>query len=583
MIAAALDVVALVLAVAAAACARRSCHWLDRVRDTAPDTVPEPTVSLLVPARNEAGNVGTCVAGLIAQDLPDVEVLLLDDASDDDTAALARAAFAAAPDRFRWRVVGGDGPPPGWIGKTWACEQLATLAHGEWLFFLDADTRLAPEGARRAVAAARATGADVVSFLPRYRGAHWVNRLVVPWLYHFLVALVPLPEVTRWLHPRLAIANGQALLVQRAAYERLGGHAAVRADVVEDVSLAIAAKRRGLRVALADGSAWLECVMYRDAGDAARGFLRNFQAAARLHPAQWLALLTALALVGLWPWGRLGSTPVGAVTLLLTTLTFGALVWRFRQHVAAVACWPLTLAALLAVASCGGALALLRQPVRWRGRRIGLATALVTTAAATGPLLGLALAAGNAMTPSLVADRSATTSPDIGSPRIEGATPATVPAPLAGLALADQSGRTWTLDELDGTPVVIVVGDRGTSDDATRWGERLGRARPSRFAPWRTPGAVTLLSVARLPDVPSFARPAVLALLPGPPVEPRPSSPLLLDWGGRLTARLALPDDAAAVVILGPRHDERARATGPSDDAAVARLVAALDAVTEGP
>jgi len=575
-VAPALDLVALALALATALCARRSCRWLDtqrvaadavaaRPRWTAPPAAGDgassrrdaaaggdagagaPRVSLLVPARNEAANVAACVAGLAAQDLPGVEALLLDDASEDGTAALARAAFTRAAPGVRWTVVDGDGPPPGWTGKTFACERLAERAGGEWLFFLDADTRLAPDGARRALAAALASGADLVSFLPRYRGAHWVNRLVVPWLYHWLIALVPLPEVTRLAHPRLAVGNGQALLVHRTAYRRLGGHAAVRAAVIEDVALAIAAKQSGLRIALADGARWLDCELYADAGEAARGFRKNFQAAARLYPAQWLALVAVLALVGLWPWSRLlagDGAGLALATAALTTLTVAGLVRRFRQSALAVACWPLALAWLLAVAASGGALAITRRPIRWRGRAVGAALAAVVIVA-----------------PSL--------------PSRSYAEPAR--APLAGLTLDDRQGTPWRLDELTGVPVVIVVGDRATQADANRWGERLGSARAARFAPWRSPGLVTLLSVARLPDVPSFVRPTVVRLLPDPPAEQRRTSPLLLDWGGRLAARLGLGDDAAAVIVLGAAHDEQARASGPPDDAAVARLLAAID------
>jgi len=558
--AAMLDVAALGLALATALCARRSCRWLDEVRAGADaianlatsrdarrlaleDAAGPPRVSLLVPARNEAANVAACVAGLVAQDQPDVEALLLDDASEDDTAARARAAFAAAPAELRWAVVDGDGPPPGWTGKTFACERLAERARGEWLFFLDADTRLAPDGARRALAAARATGAELVSFLPRYRGAHWVNRVVVPWLHHLLVALVPLPEVTRLAHPRLAVGNGQALLVHRAAYRRLGGHAAVRDHVIEDVSLAIAAKRAGCRIAVADGSRWLDCELYADASDAARGFRKNFQAAARLYPAQWIAALAVLVLLGPWPWSRLiAGSAVALAALALTTLTFGALVRRFRQSALAIACWPLALAWLLAVAAWGGALAITRRPIQWRGRALGTALALVVAVAT-----------------------------------IATATTPAAPSPLAGLTLDDQRGRAWRLDELTGVPVVIVVGDRATQADATRWGEALGEAREAVLAPWRSPGAVTVLSIARLPDVPTLLRATVVRLLPPPAAESRRSSPLLLDWGGRLAARLGLDDDAAAVVVLGPAHDERARASGAPDDAALARLLAAID------
>src|SRR5690606_26283730 len=226
--------------------------------DASDDASEVGSLSLLVPARNEEANIGDCVAALAGQGA--LEVLVLDDESTDATAARARAALAATG--ARGAVLAGRPLPPGWRGKSFACAQLAGAASGDWLFFLDADVRLAPGGAARALRQARDAGADLASFFPRYTGEHWSNRVVVPWLYFFLTALLPVPEVLRTRHPRLAAAIGQAILIRRDVYARFGGHERVRERVIEDVSLAIEAKRAGLRVALLDGHRWLECRMY---------------------------------------------------------------------------------------------------------------------------------------------------------------------------------------------------------------------------------------------------------------------------------------------------------------------------------
>lgn len=414
----ALDVTAVILSVAAALCAWRSCAWLaavaaradadvgpdlasqSRVRDAGRDASHDaPLVSLLVPARDEERNVAPCLEGMLAQRGVRCEVLLLDDGSRDATRAIAtrvldahaawdsRAAAAGGDARdvvrapvasaVEARLLEGRPLPDGWGGKCFACQQLADAARGEWLLFLDADTRLAPDAVVRALASARAADVDFASFLPRYVGDGWPNRLVVPWLYYFLTALVPLPEVPRVAHPRLSVANGQAMLVRRAAYARFGGHAAVRDHIVEDVSLAIAAKTAGVRLALLDGHRWLACEMYDGGRAMAAGFAKSFHSAARRYPLQWGALLTLLALIGFRPWLRVLLAPsaiertLALAAIVVVGATYAGLLARFRQSMAALAAWPPALCSLLAIAIAGGVSGLLGRELAWRGRPVG--------------------------------------------------------------------------------------------------------------------------------------------------------------------------------------------------------------------
>jgi chlorobactene glucosyltransferase len=159
-----------------------------------PPGAARPRVSALVPARNEADGIAGCVRALLAQDYPALEILVWDDGSTDATGAIV--AGLAAGDR-RLRLLTGPPPPPGWFGKHHACWQAAGRATGDWLLFVDADTRLAPAAVSRLVAAGGATGADLVTALPRQRVVTPGERLVVPLVYASIICLLPLPLVPR--------------------------------------------------------------------------------------------------------------------------------------------------------------------------------------------------------------------------------------------------------------------------------------------------------------------------------------------------------------------------------------------------
>ena len=248
-------------------------RWAPRTGGTA------GSVSVLVPARDEAARIGPLLASLPR----DVEVLVLDDGSSDGTADLVRAAG--------FRVLEGAPLPEGWLGKPWACQQLADAATGEVLVFVDADVVLAPGAVAATVAAL--DGLDLVSPYPQQL-AQGAGRLVQPLLQWSILTFLPAGGV-RSPRPSASAANGQLLAVRRAAYDRAGGHGAVRDQVVEDVALLRAVKRAGGRGGVVDGTRLASTRMYEDWPALVEGYTKSLHTV----PAPVPALLFLLYVL---PW-----------------------------------------------------------------------------------------------------------------------------------------------------------------------------------------------------------------------------------------------------------------------------------------
>lgn len=239
--------------------------------------LPAPTastkVSVLLPVRNEEHHVIACLASILGQRwVPDLEVIVLDDGSEDRTAELL-----ARVDDPRVRICKGAPLPEGWLGKPWACQQLADAATGETFVFLDADVRLASSGLAATVA--MLADLDLVSPYPRQQAGSFAERLVQPLLQWTWLTFLPLRLAETSPRPSLAAANGQLIAVKRAAYQAAGGHEAVRGEVIEDVALLRAVKRSGGRGTVVDGTALATCRMYDTGHALADGYTKSLWSA----------------------------------------------------------------------------------------------------------------------------------------------------------------------------------------------------------------------------------------------------------------------------------------------------------------
>ncbi|MAT98410.1 MAG: hypothetical protein CL608_14800 [Anaerolineaceae bacterium] len=271
--------------------------FFPRLKVKQPDQ--QPKLSILIPARNEAAVIGQTVQHLLAQTYTNFELILLDDQSEDGTGQIA--AQAAGNDT-RFRLLSGTPLPPGWLGKNWACHQLSQAASGEWLLFADADVRWAPEALAALLPLAQAEQADLLTVWPTQQTETWAERLVVPLVSLAILCYLPILPVhfTHW--PAFAAANGQCLLFRREAYTKVGGHTAVRNNVIEDVALAKAIKTHRLRLRMADGNRLVGCRMYQSWPEVRAGFAKNILAG-HGGSAPFLLLSTLFhLLVFLFPW-----------------------------------------------------------------------------------------------------------------------------------------------------------------------------------------------------------------------------------------------------------------------------------------
>ena len=266
-----------------------------------PGRAGEQSVSVLLPVRNEAHRIRPCLEALLRNDF--TELLVLDDDSTDGTADIVRRI-----DDPRVRLLDGRPLPPGWLGKPHACQQLADAATGEALVFVDADVVLAPHAVRATVG--MLDELDLVSPYPRQE-APGATRLVQPLLQWSWLTFLPLRLAERPARPSLSAANGQLLAVRRETYHRAGGHAAVRAEVVEDVALLKAVKRVGGRGGVADGTDLATTRMYGGWAELVDGYTKS----AWTIPAPALGLLAVLYVVP--PVAALrGSRPAAAAYAL---------------------------------------------------------------------------------------------------------------------------------------------------------------------------------------------------------------------------------------------------------------------------
>ncbi len=339
-----------------------------------------PSLSVVIPARNEAHNIERCVRSVLASDYPRLEAIVVDDHSTDGTGDIVRRIAA---EDARLRVVNAPDLPEGWFGKQWACHTGAAAATGELLCFTDADTRHGRELLSRSVGAMRARGADLFSVAGHQEALTFWEKVLQPFVFSILLSRYGgMEAMSRSMTPLDKIANGQFLLLSRVTYVAVGGHAAVRDHVAEDLRLAQLVTARGLHAHMLLAREHLTTRMYTSFGEIRRGWGKNVYAGGRdtmpLGPVTakifpWIfplpALVPALPVLclvlgalGLWSEGALVFGLIaGAANLVFYAGVYGFArlnpLWALLHPLAAV-----TFSWICAEAAWRG------SKVEWKGR-----------------------------------------------------------------------------------------------------------------------------------------------------------------------------------------------------------------------
>ena len=344
-----------------------------------PPGTPPPRVSVLVPARDEAKVIGRLAATVLANRDVDLELVVLDDDSRDDTARIITDLAAEDP---RVRLVRGQPLPPGWCGKQHACFQLAQAARHDILLFLDADVTLEPDAVARTVAFLDTRGVDLASGFPHQETGCLLDWLLLPLIHFVLLGYLPLAIARSDNRPGLAAGCGQLFVTRREAYLRSGGHAAIKASLHDGIKLPRAYRAAGLSTDLFDAGDIARCRMYGTNREVVRGLGKNategIAAPGSILPFTLLLaggqILPVILLIrGLadgwdgWPaWGVAATL----AAVFAAWLPRGLAVHRFGHSLTSALAHPLGVAVFLVIQWSALIRRTLGLQTSWRGRTL---------------------------------------------------------------------------------------------------------------------------------------------------------------------------------------------------------------------
>ena len=494
-----------------------------------------PSVSVLIPARNEEGNIRQILESVLRSEGVELEVLVWDDASTDRTAQIVRSVELNDP---RVRLLSGEGVPAGWAGKQHACQRLSEVAKGEVLVFLDADVRL-----RRSDALRRISGAfsrwdiDSLSGVPAQRVETFSEQMVVPMIHFILLGFLPIDAMRNTRDPRFAAGCGQLMAFRASSYREVGGHGAVRGSFHEGITLTRLFRAVGKRTELFDAQDLCSCRMYRGVRQVWDGFAKNahegLASPKSVFPMSVLLLFGQVVPFASLVFGLLGGGLSGAWVywaVAATCLGIGARAFTsawFSHSVALALFHPFAVMFLLLNQWYGALRVALGMPVGWRGRTVAR---VVANAAAVCLAFGSVASAAD----SVQAQR------------------------CPNLNLEDQNARAQSIQFPRERPGFLVIAGRHGTGEIAKW-----------VKPVRTTfgEAVDIFGLADVHGIPGIFRPAVRGM-----IKKGSEWPVLMDWTGETVGAIFSPGADIEVLVLSKAGQVLVRVSGPVTDDGLQRV-----------
>lgn len=338
--------------------------WLPGTKSRRKDH--HPLVSVLIPARNEEHHIGRILQDLLEQDYPDLEVLVYDDLSEDQTAAVVGSLEAADQ---RVRLIRGVPLPAGWLGKNHACHQLAMAARGDFLLFLDADVRVRSGLIPATLSHIKKHQLSLLSIFPQQIMGSLAERVTVPLMNWILVSMLPLFLTRHSSWSSFSAANGQFMMFDAGIYRQHRFHELVRKEKVEDIVIFRLMKRQGLRVQTLLSNGKVQCRMYGSFREAVQGFSKNvFEFFGGSMAAGFaFALITTLGFVPVWMvWGRFAALGYFVAALIIRALVALASRQPVLQNILLSPLQQMAFWVVILVATYNRVF----RRTRWKGRRV---------------------------------------------------------------------------------------------------------------------------------------------------------------------------------------------------------------------
>lgn len=492
-----------------------------------------PSVSVLIPARNEADNIRAAIESVLNCEGVQLEVLVWDDGSSDGTGEIVREMSQRDP---RIQLIEGMEPPVGWAGKPHGCWNLAIHAKNDVLVFIDADVRLrGGDSLARISSAFLRTDLALLSGIPQQRVESLSEVMIVPLIHFILLGFLPFQRMRLAPDPRYAAACGQLMLFRRSSYFEVGGHELAKGSFHEGLVLSRGFRKAGRVTDLFDASDVAVCRMYKGLSEVWRGFAKNAHEGLAAPKNIWIFggllslghVIPAVALIS----GRLaaGSARWALLAVCLGLIARGMLAVRFKQPIASVLLHPVAVGLLLCNQWYGALRFRLGRPLAWRGRALflGCLAALASSLAAAPP-------------------------------------PRTCPS----IELEDQTGVVHRVGFPRNRPVYIVASSRSGT---------------SYIAPWVKPVVdafgekVEIVGLADVRGVPSVFHGAVRFML-----RDGTKWPVLMDWSASVVPQLCKPGFSTEVFVVDQRGAICFQAEGEASSQAINSVSSKIQSLLAG-